>query len=192
MERSIRVWVEGTLMASLAMVLSLIPLDIGSSFSISLGQIPLTIFALRRGWKPGIFAGLVWGLLHFPMGKVWFLSVLQVLIEYPFAFTFIGFAGIYAARLQKAVKNKEDKKVTSLLLQATFVGVLARYIWHFIAGWVYWGQYALWGMKPWLFSLVMNGASAIATGIVTAVFLLIIYRVYPIIFIPKGQAMKDL
>ena len=42
-----RVWVEGTIVAALAMVLSLIPIQIGSSFSISLGQIPLTLFALR-------------------------------------------------------------------------------------------------------------------------------------------------
>ncbi len=48
-----RVWVEGTIVAALAMVLSLIPIQIGSSFSISLGQIPLTLFALRRGTKAG-------------------------------------------------------------------------------------------------------------------------------------------
>ena len=63
---------RGTIMAALAMVLSLIPLDFGSSFQFLLGQIPLTIFAIRRGWKPGLMAGLVWGLLHFPLGKVWF------------------------------------------------------------------------------------------------------------------------
>ena len=39
-------------MAALAMVLVAVPLDFGSSFSISLGQIPLTIFAIRSGWKP--------------------------------------------------------------------------------------------------------------------------------------------
>ena len=56
MEKKYKVWIEGTLVAALAMVLSFIPLQIGSSFEISLGQIPLTLFALRRGWKAGILS----------------------------------------------------------------------------------------------------------------------------------------
>ena len=123
-----KIWIEGTIMAALAMVLSLIPLDFGSSFSISLGQIPLTIFAIRRGWKPGLMAGLVWGLLHFPLGKVWFLSVLQVLIEYPFAFTFVGFAGLYANKIHLAIRNGSKGSVQRLLVQATFTGAFARYL----------------------------------------------------------------
>lgn len=47
------------------------------------------------------------------------------------------------------------------------------------------GSYALWGMNPWLFSLVMNGASALATGIVTMVVLLGIGRTVPALFIGK-------
>lgn len=40
-------------------------------------------------------------------------------------------------------------------------------------------------MNPWLFSLVMNGASALATGIVTMVVLLGIGRTVPALFIGK-------
>ena len=29
------------------------------------------------------------------------------------------------------------------LYKATFTGAFARYFWHFLAGWVYWGAYAL-------------------------------------------------
>lgn len=103
MEKKYSVWIEGTIVAALALVLSLIPLQIGSSFSISLGQIPLTLFALRRGWKAGLLSGFIWGILHFPTGQVYYLSVIQVLIEYPIAFTFAGFAGIFSKRMQKNV-----------------------------------------------------------------------------------------
>ena len=72
-------------------------------------------------------AGLVWGLLHFPLGKVWFLSVLQVLIEYPFAFTFVGFAGLYAIKFHLAIRNGSKGSVQRLLVQATFTGAFARY-----------------------------------------------------------------
>ena len=75
MEKKYKVWIEGTLVAALAMVLSFIPLQIGSSFEISLGQIPLTLFALRRGWKAGILSGFIWGILHFPTGQVYYSSI---------------------------------------------------------------------------------------------------------------------
>lgn len=51
----LRVWIEGTIVAAIAMVLSFIPTNVGSSFSISLGMIPITLYALRRGTKAGFF-----------------------------------------------------------------------------------------------------------------------------------------
>ncbi|EAE2992863.1 energy-coupled thiamine transporter ThiT, partial [Listeria monocytogenes] len=45
---------ECAIFAAVAMVLSFIPLDIGSSFSISLGMIPMYVIAIRRGfWAAG-------------------------------------------------------------------------------------------------------------------------------------------
>ncbi|EAF8894373.1 energy-coupled thiamine transporter ThiT, partial [Listeria monocytogenes] len=41
---------ECAIFAAVAMVLSFIPLDIGSSFSISLGMIPMYVIAIRRGF----------------------------------------------------------------------------------------------------------------------------------------------
>jgi thiamine transporter len=124
-----KIWIEGTIVAALALILSLIPLQIGSSFSISLGQIPLTLFALRRGWKAGVFSGLIWGLLHFPTGQVYFLSVIQVLIEYPIAFAFGGLAGFSAEKVQRAILSGKEKTAAFNIIIGTFIGVLARYFW---------------------------------------------------------------
>ncbi|MFR3047643.1 MAG: energy-coupled thiamine transporter ThiT [Enterococcus faecium] len=146
-----RVWVEGTIVAALAMVLSLIPIQIGSSFSISLGQIPLTLFALRRGTKAGMLAGFIWGILHFPLGQVYYLSVVQVLIEYPIAYTFAGAAGLMASNVQKGYVDDNTKQIRKSIVFGALIGALSRYFWHFIAGVVFWGAYALWGMNPWLF-----------------------------------------
>lgn len=182
-----RVWVEGTIVAALAMVLSFIPLQIGSSFSISLGQIPLTLFALRRGWKAGVMSGFIWGILHFPTGQVYYLSVIQVLIEYPIAFTFAGFAGLFAGKVQSSFAKDEPKQMRQAIIAGALAGAGARYFWHFVAGVVFWGSYALWGMNPWLFSLVMNGASGIATGAVTIIVLLIIQKTMPALFVPEKR-----
>lgn len=191
MEKKSSVWIEGTIVAALALVLSLIPLQIGSSFSISLGQIPLTLFALRRGWKAGLLSGFIWGILHFPTGQVYYLSVIQVLIEYPIAFTFAGFAGLFSKRMQKNVIEGNTRGMTTTIVLGTIVGVGARYFWHFIAGVVFWGSYALWGMNPWIFSFVMNGASGLATGVVTIVVLIGIERTMPTLFLRHSQRQRN-
>jgi thiamine transporter len=180
-----KIWVEGTILAALAMVLSFIPLDIGSSFSISLGQIPIAVYALRRGPKAGLLAAFIWGILHFPAAKVYFLSVIQVLIEYPIAFTFAGLTGLAATKLQKAIAAGDTIAARKQIVSGVFIGALARYFWHFVAGWVFWGMYALWGMSPVVFSLVMNGISGLATALVTTIVLLVLYRMNPTIFVPK-------
>lgn len=181
----LRVWIEGTIVAAIAMVLSLIPTNIGSSFSISLGMIPITLLALRRGAKAGFFSAFIWGLLHFPLAQVYYLMPAQVIIEYILAFGFAGFAGVYSGQLQQAIRNKDYMKSSRIIVYASFLGTLMRYFWHFIAGVVFWGSFALWGMNPWLFSFVMNGLSGLATAIVTAVVLLLLLKINPNLFLSE-------
>ncbi|MBU5362009.1 energy-coupled thiamine transporter ThiT [Enterococcus raffinosus] len=180
-----KILVEGTVVAALALVLSFIPTTIGSSFTISLGMIPLTLFALRRGLKPALMSAFIWGILHFPASQVVYLSVIQVLIEYPIAFTFAGFAGLYAKKVQKALSEQDMRSVRKNIVFGTFIGTGARFFWHFIAGVVFWGSYALWGMNPWIFSLVMNGVSGLATAIVTAIVAIIVAEKAPQLYLPK-------
>lgn len=184
MQGKTRIMMEGTIIAALAMTLSMLPTNIGSSFTISLGQIPLTIFALRRGLKPGLMAGFIWGVIHFPLGDVSFLSVPQVLIEYLIAFLFAGFAGLYAKPLQQAIADSNQGKAIRAILLGGFVGTFARFFWHFVAGWVFWGAYAMWGLSPAIFSLIMNGVSGLATGIATMVVTVILFKMVPKLFLP--------
>ncbi|MER2063107.1 MAG: energy-coupled thiamine transporter ThiT [Alkalibacterium sp.] len=183
--RKLRIYLEGTLFAAIAMVLSFIPTGIGSSFSVSLGMIPLTFYAIRRGLLPGLYAGFLWGLLHFVTGSVYMLNLYQVLIEYTLAYTFVGLTGVYSKEILRNLSSNNHNTVQFYLLMAVFLGALGRYFWHFVAGWIFWGDYALWGMSAMLFSLVMNGLSMMATALVTAVVMLTLYRNASIIFHPK-------
>ncbi|GCF95785.1 thiamine transporter thia [Enterococcus florum] len=187
MHANTRIMMEGTIVAALAFMLSLLPTTIGSSLTISLGMIPMTLFGLRRGVRPALLSAFIWGILHFPAGDVQFLSVIQVLIEYPIAFTFAGFAGLYAQKVQKALLNDDQRAAVKNVALASFIGTGARFFWHFIAGVVFWGSYALWGMNPWLFSLVMNGAGGIATAAVTAIVSVILVKKVPQLFLPKDM-----
>lgn len=186
----LHIWIEGTIAAALAMVLSLIPTSIGSSFSVSLGMIPMVLYALRRGTKAGVFSAFTWGLLHFPLGQVYFLTPVQVVIEYLLAFGFTGFAGLFSKQLARSIEAGNTKKSCQVIFAATFTGTIARYFWHFIAGVVFWGSFALWGMSPWLFSFIMNGLSGLATALVTAIVLVIILQMAPQLFVPNYSLYK--
>lgn len=183
--KKLRIYLEGTLFAALAMVLSWIPSGIGSSYSVSLGMIPLTFYAIRRGFAPGVFAGFLWGALHFITGSVYMLNVYQVMIEYTITYASIGLAGLYSKNILKAVQTSQSKKVYINIALAAFVGALGRYFWHFIAGWIFWGDYALWGFSAIGFSLLMNGLSMISTAIVTVFVLSMVYSRSPLVFVPK-------
>ncbi|EFY02298.1 thiamine transporter [Streptococcus dysgalactiae subsp. dysgalactiae ATCC 27957] len=108
---NVKYLIEAAIFAALAMALSFIP-DFAGWFSPSYGAIPLVIFSLRRGLKYGLLAGLIWGLLHFALGKVYYLSMSQVFIEYILAFISMGLAGIFSDSLVKTLK--EQKKAFCL------------------------------------------------------------------------------
>ncbi|PPJ44565.1 energy-coupled thiamine transporter ThiT, partial [Rhizobium sp. KAs_5_22] len=77
---NIRTLTEVTIVAALAMVLSLIPTDIGW-YQVSLGTLPVAVLAVRRGTVAGLTSGFLWGLLHV-LFKVYILSPIQFVIEY--------------------------------------------------------------------------------------------------------------
>ena len=168
MKRNVLVWVEAAIIAALSMALSFIP-DFAGWYSPSWGAIVLVIFSLRRGLTPGLAAGLLWGLLHFALGKVYFLSVEQVLIEYVIAFAVMGFAGLLYSPFQKALKAEKYTSAITLACIAAFVGVGVRYFFHYIAGVIFWSKDAPEGMGPWLYSLSVNGPAALGTFIVVVI-----------------------
>ena len=61
MSKNLSLWIEGTILAALATALSFVPLEIGPSFTITVGQPVLVLYALRRGVGPGIVASFLWG-----------------------------------------------------------------------------------------------------------------------------------
>ncbi|MHC5251811.1 energy-coupled thiamine transporter ThiT [Listeria kieliensis] len=178
--------IECAIFAAIAMVLSFIPLDFGSSFSISLGMIPMYVIALRRGFFAAGFSGLLWGLLHFLTGKAYILTWNQALIEYILAFVFIAFAGIFAKKVRAALKEKNMKQAQAYAWSSMFIGGITRYFWHYVAGVIFWGAYAFKGWSAQLFSLVMNGASGLATILVAGAVVSIILQIKPQLFLPKN------
>jgi thiamine transporter len=189
--------VEGAVVAAVAMALSFIPIEApNAAFDLSLGLIPLAVYAVRRGAAPAVAVGAVWGLLHLIGGKAYILSIPQFILEYPFAFAFGGLFGLFARRIRATLadprKTADEGSAISgragagsaapWIVLASVVCALSRWFWHFVAGGLVWAEYAPPGMNPWLYSLVMNGASFIGNAVMLIVVTLALAKAAPKLF----------
>ncbi|MCU9614674.1 energy-coupled thiamine transporter ThiT [Caldibacillus lycopersici] len=172
--------IEVAIMAALALILDLLPsIDLGPWISISFAMVPVFLVAFRWGFVPAFVSGLIWGLLQVVIGDFYFLSVIQFLMEYFLAFALIGFAGFFMPVIQKMFKERRIIKGIIYVIIATFVGSVARYFIHYIAGIVFWGSEAPEGQPAWLYSLIVNGTAALGSFLFCAVVLSLLLSVAP-------------
>ncbi|SHE32262.1 thiamine transporter [Atopostipes suicloacalis DSM 15692] len=176
--------IEAAIFAVMAFTIAFMPLDVGP-FEIELGMVPIIVFSYRRGWKAGISSGFLWGLIKLTSGNITVLSVLQVFIEYVFAFAVSGLAGVAWKKLKEDVSLEKWSHAFITVAWSVFLAAFVKYGIHFIAGVIYWHLYAPEGMSPFIYSLIVNGSSGIASFIVvTLITSLLIYRA-PVLIFPK-------
>lgn len=177
---SLVVLTEGALVTAVAEVLNFVPHTTGvSAIEFVYGLIPMAIFALRRGLKPGLMAGLVWGILDlilrgFSTGG--FLNPLQGFIEYPIAFAAIGLIGIGSVKVKNVIQAGKNPLLWVIFYSC--IGFFVKYFFHFLAGGVFWGSFAPKNMNPWIYSLVINGGSFIANMLMLLVLLVLLRKVF--------------
>ena len=170
--------VEIALFAALSMALDYFIPSIGG-LKISFKMLPVIILALRRGLVPGLLGGLLWGVLQILLGEATVLGAAQVIIEYILAFSAVGLAGLFRAPVQKTLYTEGARSKTLLYGSvATFIGSLARYVFHFIAGFWFWGEYAPEGMSPVVNSIVVNGKDFLIETACTIVIFVLLTPLY--------------
>lgn len=180
--------IEAAFFAAIAMVLDLLPsITIAPAVTISFSMVPIFILAFRWGFKVSFISGFLWGLLQLTTGNFYFLSVIQFLIEYFIAFAFVGFAGLFHPVIQKSLQNGNKLLVSTWVVVAVFVGSLARYFWHFVAGVVFWGDYAPEGMSPFMYSFVMNGLAMVGAAVLCSIVLVLLISASKRIIMKKGS-----
>lgn len=141
---------ECAVMIAVATILSIIKvyeMPWGGSVTAA-SMLPLVIIGYRHGIKWGVISSVIYSLIQMLLGggtisaaflpgddqMKWYLAVIMVLLDYFFAFSLVGLSGLF--------RNKE-KPSKSLALGA-FVGTSARFVMHFLSGWVLWGAWASW------------------------------------------------
>jgi thiamine transporter len=127
--------------------------------SITAGSmVPLIWLSLRRGPKIGVAAGLLYGLIQFavlPYIAPTPYAVVQVLLDYPFAFGVLGLAGLF---------KKQP-------LVGASVTISLRFVMHFISGVVYWAPAYAAELNPLVYSAVYNGSYLIPELVVSGIII---------------------
>lgn len=141
--------------------------------SVNLAAVPIIILAFRRGFVPTLVAGGLLGTLKLFLGG-YAIHPLQAILDYPLAFLLLGVAGAF-----QGLYHKKDGSWWVVAI-ATVVGFLGRFICHFIAGVVYFSQYAPENMSVVWYTIVYAGTHLVPTTILTIVISLALLK-YPTI-----------
>lgn len=180
--RKILFLIEVAIFTALALLLDIIPF---LSFkiwamggSISFAMIPIFIIAFRWGIKGGLLSGFLWGVLQVAVGNAYILHPIQGLIEYGFAFTVLGFAGIFAKQIQEGVKEDKIKTYLSYITLGVFLGTSLRFIAHYFAGIVFF-ESAIEGQPVWIYSLVYNSTYMVPSFIICSLIVFFLFHKQP-------------
>jgi thiamine transporter len=113
-------------------------------------MVPLLWFALRRGLRWGVEAGIVYGLVHMVIsGDIYYPT--QIILDYPLAFGALGLAGAF---------QKHP-------LAGVGAGILGRFVCHFISGVFFFGQYAWEGWNAIAYSAAYNATYLVPEFIIS-------------------------
>ncbi len=157
-----KVFAEAIVFIALSAALNsikLYQLPYGGSVTLA-GMVPVLWLSLRRGVVVGTYAGVVLGLVVMII-EPYLYQPAQVLLDYPLAFGALGLAGFFKKRPVIGVG----------------VGMLGRFISHFISGVFFFYMYAKdWGMDPVTYSVAYNGSYLLPEFIVSAVIIYILSK----------------
>ena len=163
MKTQTKILTEVIVSVALAGVLYAIPffqLPNGGRITLA-SMVPIFFVALRRGPKVGIVAGIVFGFVALTLDSFAFVvNPVQVALDYPLAFGVLGLAGFF-----------RDSPIIGVV-----VGVVGRFVCHFISGLVFFATYAPAGEAPAVYSALYNGSFLIVEFVMTAIIILILQK----------------
>ena len=131
----------------------------GGSVSV-LGMLPIVVCAYLFGTRRAVMCGMCVGLLDLIL-KPYVVHPVQLLLDYPFAFGAIGFAGIIFMLKKEA------------FIPAYLVGAFGRLVMAVLSGVIFFGAYAPEGMNPFVYSLGYNFSYIAAEAAITCIVIAI-------------------
>jgi thiamine transporter len=144
---------------ALAMVTSMIKIfrfPFGGSVTL-FSMLFICLIGYFYGPGTGILTAVAYGVLQFILGP-YIYTPIQVVVDYPLAFGALGLAGLFW-------------KSRNGLLKGYIIGVVGRWVFSVISGWVFFGEYAWDGWAALPYSLCYNGAYIFAEAIITIILI---------------------
>ena len=119
----------------------------------------ITLIGYWYGIRTALIAGFAYGLLQFVVDP-YILSIPQVLCDYVLAFGALGLSGLFHDSPHGMGKGY-------------LVGVFGRFIFAFLSGVIFFGDYAPEGMNPAIYSFVYNGTYIFTEAGITFIIIMI-------------------
>lgn len=144
---------------ALGFVLSNIKIPVfytGGSITL-LSMLVICLPAYWYGVGPGILTGVAFGFLNLVIDP-YVIHPAQLVCDYILAFGALGLCGLFA--------NKKNG-----LIKGYIVGILGRYFFAVISGWIFFGYYAWDGWAALPYSLIYNAIYIFAEGAITVLLL---------------------
>ncbi len=162
-----RLIVEIALTIALSVVLGLLKIwEMPYGGSISLEMLPILVLALRRGWRIGVAAGALYGVVALMFGGI-VVHPVQFLLDYPVPFALAGLAGLMTPLVRRGAR--EGRTGWQWVVAGVALGASLRFLSHWVSGLVFFGQYAAPGQPAWLYSLLYNGFYLVPAALICAV-----------------------
>lgn len=168
---STRMLAEGGVMIALSILLSYIKIyQAPQGGSVTAGSmIPIMFFAMRWGIGPGVFVGIIYGILDFIL-KPYFYHPVQFLLDYPIAYGFLGLAGIATMK-----NGKTNRKEYFFIFLGVLLSIGGRFISHLLSGVIFFAEYAG-DQNPWLYSIIYNAGYLVPELIISFIILVLLWK----------------
>lgn len=183
--------VLSAVMIAIGTVLSLDPFKFGGLWLFGGGvtfcsMLPLVMVSYIYGCRWGVLTAFAYSLIQLLLGvdNVQYatsipMAIAIILLDYVIAYTVIGFAGIF----KNLIKDQ-----TAAIVAGIWVTFFARFVCHFITGWMIWD--ALWpnelGLLSPVYSIYYNGSYMLPEAIITSVVAAILMKMAPKLFMGKA------
>lgn len=177
----VNILVECGLMVAIGTVLMMIKIfEMPNGGSITLvSMLPFIMVSYRHGWKWGLLAGFVCGLLQMITG--WYAPPAgtimayfgMITLDYVIAFTILGAACLFS----KPIKNKQ-----LAVTWGTVSVCLIRGLCHFTSGFLIWASIMSEGIGAVTYSLTYTISYMIPETILTAIAVFVLYKIQPKLF----------
>jgi len=187
---------SGGICLALAEVLSLLKLfEMPQGGAVTLASmLPIILYGLCFGPVWGFGVAFLYSVLQLAIGA-YFLSPMQVLLDYTLAFSALGLASFFAAKVSTRIQESNILNRLRLIplwkiLLATVVAMVGRLVFSFLSGIFFYAAYAREaGQVVWIYSLAYNIAYLIPEAIITIAALVTLMTTLR--FRAKDEGLRD-